>query len=75
MYIHEAIAAISSKTPYIARKAWECITDHSCGACIKVLPTDGPDCCIILSEYARTPFRGWQPQRGDLIADDWELVR
>lgn len=74
MDIRTAILSRTADKPYITRKAWECITDHPCSACIRVLPTDGPDCCIMLSEYGRTPCRGWQPRREDLVADDWVLI-
>ena len=39
-----------------------------------VEPTDTPDCCRIQAgEFKAVPR--WQPQRADLTADDWEVVK
>ena len=35
-----------------------------------IQPTDQPDCCIISNDYGRSSPR-WEPQLGDLLADDW----
>ena len=70
MYIHEAINSTTRRKPFITRKAW-LLTDTEC-AIIRILPTNSPDCCLIVSDYStRGASRGWQPRAEDLIADDW----
>ena len=70
VYIHEAIMNTTRKKPFITRKAWD--MDFSELPIIKLLPTDTPDCCLIVSECsAHGPRRGWEPKAADLIADDW----
>lgn len=74
MYIGEAIQARTAETPYITREAWLYPTKRPVAASVKILPTDSPDCCLILSATSKEPRRGWEPQAGDLVADDWIIV-
>ena len=70
MYIHEAIQSTTAKKPFITRKAW--LPSDVTRAIIRVLPTNTPDCCLMISDYSsRGPIRGWQPRADDLSADDW----
>ena len=70
MFIHEAIKAPTTKKPFITRKAW--MLNDIDRAIIRILPTDTPDGCIMVSDYSsRGPCRGWQPRAEDLVADDW----
>lgn len=73
VFIHEAIAARSTENPFITRKSWNCVDGIWCHAGLRILPSDTPDCCLILSAYSnRRASRGWQPTASDLTADDWE---
>ena len=74
MFIHEAILDRSVDKPYITRKSWFFPTVEPVSAPVMVLPTDTPDCCVIMSINAKNPRRGWQPQAEDLIADDWVAI-
>lgn len=74
MFIHEAIAARSSDKPYITRESWSYITDSPVSAAVKILPTNTPDCCVIMSINSKNPCRGWQPMAEDLVANDWKVV-
>ncbi len=71
-HIHEAIAATTPREPYITRKSWGYTFGSGAprGTAVKLLPTDSPDLCIVLSGQCDTR-RGWSPSREDLIADDW----
>ena len=70
VYIHEAIRSTSEKRPFITRKEW--IPYDMDRSTLRILPTDTPDCCIVISDYSsRGPSRGWQPRAEDLAADDW----
>lgn len=70
MYIHEAIANTSSQKPFITRKAW--ILESAEHPIMKILPTNTPDCCVMVSSYSKHgPCRGWQPMSDDLKANDW----
>lgn len=73
MYIHEAIRSTTRNRPYIRRSAWNYPTT-SPDVAVKILPTDSPDCCLIISAIEKNPRRGWQPTTEDLIASDWETV-
>lgn len=70
MYIHEAIAACTPNKPFITRKRWKDMFGLLTG--IKVFPTDSPDCCVFESGTNKSPCRGWQPTKEDLVANDWE---
>lgn len=74
MLIHEAIAARSADKLYIARRSWHSIGDLSYIPRVRILPTNSPDCCVVISRDKRDSATGWQPTMDDLIADDWELV-
>ena len=74
VFIHEAILARSKERPYITRKSWAYITNEPVKAPIKVLPTNTPDCCVIMHANGRKPCRGWQPQAEDLVANDWVAI-
>lgn len=68
MFIHEAVQALSGEFNCIARRnAWW-------GRTVKIKPTDTVDCCIAIS-HEGTPGKRWNPQREDLLADDWEIVK
>lgn len=75
MFIHEAIQARSKDMPYITRMSWDYPTTESVAAAIMILPTDTPDCCIIMSASRKNPCRGWQPTAEDLVAEDWIVTR
>lgn len=75
MFIHEAILSRSQGEPYITRKSWDYPATESVEAAIMILPTDTPDCCIIMSVNGKNPCRGWQPTAEDLAADDWVVTR
>lgn len=76
MYIHEAIKAMKEgrhPLPCIRRKCWpysQLGIDDSTS--VKIIPTNGPDLCIIHSKTVAGVRAGWQPCKDDLIADDWE---
>ena len=70
MHIHEAILNTTSKMPFITRRAWAMAAIER--PIIKILPTNTPDCCVMVSSYSKHgPCRGWQPCADDLKADDW----
>lgn len=76
MYLHEAIKARTADTPYIARANWRDEISPWKHLNIRILPTNSPDCCIILSHSRKQDFsRGWEPTAEDLTADDWIVVR
>lgn len=75
MYIHEAMVSRSRDYPCLTRKAWDYITEKPMAAAVKILPTDGPDGCVVLSASSKIPRYGWQPTAEDLVADDWKTVR
>lgn len=74
MYIHEAIKeAEKVGKPYIHRTS-----DDSISKNCKYIPTDTPDCIIVVilpcpgvPEPQRSIPR-WNPQKCQLLADDWE---
>lgn len=74
VYIPEALRNTSRMKPYITRKSWAYPTENPTSAAIKILPTNSPDCCVIMSVSRGIPCRGWEPTAGDLMADDWEPV-
>lgn len=67
MHISKAVRKACEFGGYISRRAWD--NRHS----IKILPTNTPDCCIIMQKDGKSPCRGWQPTAEDLMADDWEV--
>lgn len=75
MFIHEAVKNRTRAKPYITRKSWNNLypTESISGAAIVVLPTDSPDCCVIIG-VGQKPCRGWEPTAEDLTADDWQVV-
>lgn len=75
MFIHEAIQRRVLDKPYITRKAWDHLATESVETAIMILPTNTPDCCIIMSANGKNPCRGWQPTAEDLVADDWMVTR
>ncbi len=75
MNIAEAIKATTDEMPFITRKAWLVQTSRYGEHGIKIQATDTPDCCIISTLCAKNPCRGWQPQAGDLVADDWVVCK
>lgn len=74
MLIHEAIAARSADKPYITRRRWSDMGDNFSFPHVKIMPTNSPDCCVVISRDKRATGRGWQPTMDDLIADDWEIA-
>lgn len=74
MFIHEAIQSVTLRTPYISRTSWDRLSPEPFGG-IKIMPTDSPDCCIIVSDVDEKRRRGWRPTAADLAADDWWPVR
>lgn len=74
MFIHEAIKARTADKPFITRQSWKINNSRLSLTCIRLLPTNTPDCCIISSSTGRKNLsRGWQPTAEDLEADDWEI--
>lgn len=71
MYIHEAIKSRTVEKPFIARESWRDELSPWKACDFKIHPTDTPDCCIIESKVNRSPYRGWQPTKENLLADDW----
>ena len=44
---------------------------------IRIIPTDGPDCCVIhvfKNGKVVRQQRCWNPQAADLISEEWILV-
>lgn len=74
MRIHEAINDTTREKPCIRRKAWEYPTAKP-EVAVKILPTNSPDCCVVLGVANKNPRKGWQPTAEDLVAEDWETVR
>lgn len=73
MTISEAIKARDRKHPYIRRKSWE-YPINKIDSPLRILPTDSPDGCIVLSPLSEARCNGWMPTAADLGADDWEVV-
>ena len=65
MYIHEAIKEAEGQR--IARRSWKTLWGEE----ISILPGDSPDCCRLFSPYSKNGYPRWNPQRDDLVADDW----
>lgn len=74
MTIFDAMLDRSTGKPCITRRAWSFPTTKPLVAAVKLLPTDGPDGCIILSSARKDPCTGWTPSARDLIVDDWITV-
>lgn len=74
MFIQEAIKAAMLHKPYITRTAWNRLSTTPGGG-VKILPTDSPDGCIVVSDVKENRRHGWQPTAADLIADDWIITR
>ena len=76
MFIHEAIRECchnekGNPKRHIKRKKWDAPIS---GGTPRVCPSDSPDGCAFYSPASKGWFRGWQPTKEDLIADDWEVV-
>ena len=60
------------------RKAMDadgCITNGDMVRKIKIRPTDGAGCCIVMGWDGESPSKhGWNPRAKDSIRDDWELA-
>lgn len=69
MNISTAIKSRTSDNPYITRESWraECFD-------IKIYPSNTPDCCVICSTASRSPQARWNPDKDDLIAEDWVVT-
>ena len=49
-----------------------CITIERFKRDVKIKPTNGGECCIIMKSDGSNPSKhGWQPTADDLIAMDW----
>lgn len=68
MNISEAIKKAEGKK--ITRKSWIILASET----IWIEPTDTPDCCILYFGEKRMSKR-WNPEKEDLIADDWIISR
>lgn len=73
MKIHEAIKATTIRKPYVTREAWAFLTVTP-ETPVKLLPTNSPDGCILISTMQKDSCRWWQPTAGDLLADDWGIT-
>lgn len=71
MTITEAARKAAKTRSCISREEWK-------GLNMAVLPTDGAECCMLVrtqkseGEYLTGPL--WEPQREDLVADDWRVL-
>lgn len=71
MTITEAAREAAKTRSCISREEWK-------GLNMAVLPTNGAECCMLV----RTQKNGgqhlvgplWEPQREDLVADDWRVL-
>lgn len=73
MLIHEAILATDKEHPLIKRTSWDQGGGYPWPTPQKILPTNGPNCCIFYGIDA--PEAGWTPRKDDLTADDWVTAR
>lgn len=75
MNIVEAIRSTCKDTPYITRQKWETEFDAVPGHRILLMPTDTPDCIIVISHRdGIRSYPRWNPTKEDLLADDWITV-
>lgn len=65
MYIHEAVELAMKSGKHIALETLPGI---------KILPTNGIDCCVVKEADGSRPCRGWEPQADDLMSDKWKIV-
>ena len=71
MTITEAAREAEKTRSCISREEWK-------GLNMAVLPTDGAECCMLVrtqkseGKYLTGPL--WEPQREDLVADDWRVL-
>lgn len=71
MTITEAAREAAKTCSCISREDWK-------GLNMAVLPTDGAECCMLVrtqkseGKYLTGPL--WEPQREDLVADDWRVL-
>lgn len=71
MTITEAAREAAKTRSCISREDWK-------GLNMAVLPTDGAECCMLVrtqkseGKYLTGPL--WEPQREDLVADDWRVL-
>ena len=67
MYIHEATKLALEENKFITRESWN--------GNWMLKPTDTAECCIAipLFEDIKSVPR-WNPNAGDLIANDWKVV-
>lgn len=74
MYIHEAIAARTTRKPFLSRKSWSALTGNPADAAAWIQPTNAPCGCIVYTDLGAAAMPGWNPSLDDLIANDWEPV-
>lgn len=74
MYIHEAIKSTTDDKPYIVREQWDGEAGIWRHLNVKILATNTPECCFVVSASHYTPRSRWNPDKDDLIADDWIIT-
>ena len=67
MNIQQAAKKAHAQNKAIVRASW-----LQGGEAISIIPTDGPECCIV--QLGDRTISRWEPQCEDLIADDWEVT-
>ena len=71
MTITEAARVAAKSCSCISREDWK-------GLNMAILPTNGAECCMLVrtqkseGKYLTGPL--WEPQREDLVADDWRVL-
>lgn len=66
MNIYEAAKLAAEKGAYITLEQFKGV--------IKIKPTNGGECCIIMKNDGSNPVRGWQPTADDLISTSWVVT-
>lgn len=51
-----------------------CITTEQSKGVMKIKPTNGGECCIVMKNDGSNPVRGWQPTADDLISTSWVVT-
>lgn len=69
--IVEAIKATTEEKPYITREKWDREFRHVPGHRFPLLATDTRDGIMLAKSMMGFPKPRWNPEREDLIADDW----
>lgn len=77
MTILEALSERTERIPYITRGKWNkgYVYQNITETCaVKLLPTNSPDGCVVVSADSEPEIRTWQPIEEDLTADDWFIT-